>query len=480
MPPAKCPFLHRCNRYTDLTPRIDRLVESNAAKDRRIAAPEAENAALKAAQTGSPSNPADVRMFGSSTPSSLIPIKENSTKEARRRRGGQPEGHEGHGRKAVADEDVDEIVELARPATCPLCGGAPENPRSRERVVFDVVPARHVKRKYVVWRAWCPACGEWHGIDPPGVMPRFAFSNSLTAQALVDHMKNGIPLGTLARRAGVEKSALHAMEHRIAKMLEGGIERILEEFRAAPVKHADETKRPCDGKSGCAWGFFSPTVSIYRFRDTRGSEVPVDVFGPGPHLGVLVADRYAGYNSSWPGPMQYRLEHHKRNVGDLLEADPKDAEYQKCMPPFPGLLREAMKLRSSCDGGKYNGESRRIRDEILTLVESPVKDGKPKGYFDLMKEKRHRFFQRVEHPGVEAENNLAERRIRPIVTARKVCFRSQSEKGLKTRETLMTVIDTLSLRNEDVVAKLIDVLSELARDPERNVSDLLWCKTDKP
>ena len=42
MPPAKCPFLHRCNKYTDLTLRIDRLVESNAAKDRRIAALEAE------------------------------------------------------------------------------------------------------------------------------------------------------------------------------------------------------------------------------------------------------------------------------------------------------------------------------------------------------------------------------------------------------------------------------------------------------
>ena len=29
-------------------------------------------------------------------------------------------------------------------------------------------------------------------------------------------------------------------------------------------------------------------------------------------------------------------------------------------------------------------------------------------------------------------------------------------------------------------AKLIDVLNELGRDPERNVSDLLWGKTDKP
>ena len=45
---------------------------------------------------------------------------------------------------------------------------------------------------------------------------------------------------------------------------------------------------------------------------------------------------------------------------------------------------------------------------------------------------------------------------------------------------LPQAVGLISLRNEDVVAKLIDVLNELARDPERNVSDLLWGKTDKP
>ena len=61
--------------------------------------------------------------------------------------------------------------------------------------------------------------------------------------------------------------------------------------------------------------------------------------------------------------MQYCFEHYKRNVGDLLEANPGSAEYQKHIPSFLGLLRAAMKLRSSCDGEKYNVESRRIRDE---------------------------------------------------------------------------------------------------------------------
>ena len=73
-------------------------------------------------------------------------------------------------------------------------------------------------------------------------MPYFAFSNDLIAQILVDHFGNGIPLGTLARRANVKKSALRHMAHRVAEMLEGGLPALLDKLRSAPVKHADEMR----------------------------------------------------------------------------------------------------------------------------------------------------------------------------------------------------------------------------------------------
>jgi len=260
-------------------------------------------------------------------------------------------------------------------------------------------------------------------------------------------------------------------------MLENGLEQLLNEFRSAPVKHADETTWSCDGKNGYAWGFFTPTASLYRLRGTRGSVVANEVFGDGPHFGVLGVDRYAAYGKTWQGAIQYCFEHYKRNVGDLLEAEPENKEYKKYIPGFLDLLREAMTLRSRFKGEKYSEESRRVRDEILNWISKPVKDGKLKGYFDYMSETRHRFFQWVEHPEIEAENNLAERRLRPLVVARKVCFGSQSEKGLKTRETLMSIIDTLKLRYEDPVGKLSCVLNELAKNPKARVSSLLWNTT---
>ena len=473
MPPAKCPYLHRCNKYAELTCKLDRKDEVIAAKDREIARLKAENAALKAAQCGGERNPANVRPFGSSTPSSKIPVKANSSEENRRKAGGLPRGHPGHGRQEVPEPD--EKIDLPRP-TCPVSHLTLVNCSVRTRTVVHTVPARCITKQYTIYRGWCPACGCYHESEVPGVMPYFAFSNDLIAQVLVDHFGNGIPLGTLARRANVKKAALRNMAHRIAEMLEGGLPALLDGFRSAPVKHADETTWSCDGRRGYAWGFFTPDISLYRFRGTRGAVVADEVFGTEPHVGVLGVDRYAVYGGSWKGPIQYCLEHYKRNVRDLLEAEPENGEYNKYIPRFLDLLKEAMTLRSRLKGEKYNEESRRIRDDILEWIAQPVKDGRLKSYFEFMDKTRHRFFQWVDHPEIEAENNLAERRIRPLVVARKVCFGSQSEKGLRTRETLMSIIDTLRLRCKDPVGKLSDVFDAISRNRNADVGALLWDK----
>ena len=147
---------------------------------------------------------------------------------------------------------------------------------------------------------------------------------------------------------------------------------------------------------------------------------------------------------------------------------------------FLELLASAMTLRNRKRGRAYDEESVAIRDELLAIARSPVRDGKLKGYFGLIVNKRDRFFQWVCKPEVEAENNLAERRLRPLVIARKVCFGSQSEKGLKTRETLMSIIDTISLRFDDPVSKLSQVLDAIGRNKKANVSELLWGPKTQP
>ena len=60
----------------------------------------------------------------------------------------------------------------------------------------------------------------------------------------------------------------------------------------------------------------------------------------------------------------------------------------------------------------------------------------------------------AENRDVPAENNLAERDLRPTVIAIKVSFGSQSDAGAHTRSVLMTVAHTLRKRGEDVANRL--------------------------
>ena len=48
-------------------------------------------------------------LFGSSTPSSQIPLKSNSSEENQNKKGGAKPGHKGNGRRAITENEADII-----------------------------------------------------------------------------------------------------------------------------------------------------------------------------------------------------------------------------------------------------------------------------------------------------------------------------------------------------------------------------------
>lgn len=63
------------------------------------------------------------------------------------------------------------------------------------------------------------------------------------------------------------------------------------------------------------------------------------------------------------------------------------------------------------------------------------------------------------------------------VIARKTSFGSQTDAGAKTREILMTLVHTLTLRFPDPQAHFKSVLDQLAEDPARDPICLLFPST---
>lgn len=93
---------------------------------------------------------------------------------------------------------------------------------------------------------------------------------------------------------------------------------------------------------------------------------------------------------------------------------------------------------------------------------------------DLFRQKADRLYHWADDPQVPAENNRAERELRPLVIARKISFGSQSDAGARTREILMTVLLTLAKRTPDVMTAFKSVLDQLAEQPAANPAKLLF------
>ena len=412
--------------------------------------------------------------FGSSTPSAKIPVKANTAKEQRGKAGGAKLGHVGHGRQAVEDSDAEHIETIPVEPACPHCGGELEHKEYRDRSVIDSLPLRAQRILYQLERARCPGCGKTVQARAPGVLPKSLYGNQLITQVVFLHYRQGIPMGRLCDQLGVGLGAVFDILHRMAALFRGGMGKLIEEYRQAPVRHADETGWRTDGRSGYAWLFASATVSLFLFRATRSAQVPQEVLGTEALGGVLVVDRYNGYNRS-PCALQYCYAHLMRNVEDLAKEFPDEAEVTAFTSTLIPLLAEAMHLRGkSLADANYYDQARSVQQQIVALVEQPAHHLGVRQVQGIFGDNAHRLYHWVENRAVPADNNRAERELRPTVIARKVSFGSQSDAGAKTREVLMSMVHTLAKRVADPESHFKSVLDQLAADSTQDPVALLF------
>ncbi|MEJ7713507.1 MAG: transposase [Pyrinomonadaceae bacterium] len=102
--------------------------------------------------------------------------------------------------------------------------------------------------------------------------------------------------------------------------------------------------------------------------------------------------------------------------------------------------------RQAITDAEYYERAQQIKAKIITVTEAQADHPGINKLQDIFREKSARLYQWVESRLVPAENNRAERELRPTVIARKVSFGSQSEEGAQTREVLMTLLCTLRKR----------------------------------
>ena len=134
--------------------------------------------------------------FGSSTPSSQIPLKASSLAENQAKKGGAKIGHVGVGRQIFSKSEADE-TRFARVLAdiCVDCECCLNQQSSNERAIYKLCREQLKKVYYALERKVCPKCRKIVSGKVENAFARMSLSNELIVEVAEQYYVLGRTLG---------------------------------------------------------------------------------------------------------------------------------------------------------------------------------------------------------------------------------------------------------------------------------------------
>jgi transposase len=343
-------------------------------------------------------------------------------------------------------------------STCPDCGRPLTGgtvKRVRQVIEIPTPAVEIVEHRFIARR--CGYCGKTY-VPKAGLLRQHVVGKHRVGVNLMSMVAYLSTAGRMTKRTiqGFLKAVygVHLGLGEISKVLHtvadcGKEERgkLLEVARGSPYINADETGWREDGLNGYIWTFSTKDVRYFVYRRSRAGKIAKETIGD-DYEGVVVTDCYAGYNQV-VADRQVCWAHLARDLHKLKEKNAKDADVIAWTDAVKSVYDRAKRFRSR------NPEHRKwqrllFEEEVQTLVERHACSDSPqqvlaKRFLDHLQE----LFMFVEYPDVPADNNGAERSLRPCVIARKVSGGTRSERGSETKMTLLSLFGTWQARRLD-------------------------------
>lgn len=228
--------------------------------------------------------------------------------------------------------------------------------------------------------------------------------------------------------------------HRTAHQAEPKVEAIKRAVRESPAVCADETGWRQNGQNGYVWTFSTPTQRLF-LRRGRNKEVVDEVLSDG-FGGVVVSDFYAAYDH-YPGLHQRCWPHLLRDIHSLRAIYPDDISLADWAKGVQVLYEEAKSFHSLDERRRrraQKGFEHRLLEAALPFADDPL--AVQARLCRRIRRYAKELLVFVGEPGVPADNNLAERSLRHLVTMRKISGGTRSEKGTATKMALASIFGT--------------------------------------
>ena len=400
----------------------------------------------------------------SKPPSSDPPGAEAKSPKRRRKKRGAKKGHKPHLKNLMPDESVTKRIELY-PDTC-TCGSSHlekiDDEPYRHQVV-DIPPIKPEVIEYVQPTYCCQDCGElvYHPLSDdikrrhfgPGIL---ALVGILTGSLNTSKRK---ALSLVNELFGVPMSlgGLSACEEQITQALDKPYQELRTYMEQQPIAHADETGWPLGNRlKGWLWTLCCTTGAFFMIQAGRGQVAAQKLLGD--FEGILNSDRWSGYNR-FIGWRQLCWAHLKRDFKSLSEAK---GEMGQIGSELFGLTRKILRFRKRVRDGTLQWQTFQRRmvplmERVEILLENGADSGLPlSGQCRRIFNQRQYLWTFVYDARVEPTNNLAERMVRQGVLWRKGSFGTQSERGARYAERILSVGATCRLQGRSVIEYLRD------------------------
>jgi len=370
---------------------------------------------------------------------------------SKKRRGGQ-KGHPRRLRALVPPERVASVTDC-KPTECRRCGHAlrGEDAEPRRHQVAELPPIEPVVNEYRLHRLCCPHCDAITcGVLPAGV-PNSAFGPRLHAalsvltgayrlskrqvsQLCSDLLGLTISLGMIAK-----------LERITADVLEQPVTELAEAVKAAEAANIDETGWREAHLKAWLWVVVTTVGVVFRIVRSRAGAVARDLLGEEPKP-IIISDRFPGYEWITLKSRQICWAHLRRDMQAMIDRDNDGAEVGRQLLWQSNKLFEAW--HKACDGTIQRSTFLQTVAWLRPMARSSLERGSRCAcdktaatcgellrLWDCLWT-----FTRVD--GVEPTNNAAERALRHAVIWRRISGGTDSERGSRFVERMLSVVAT--------------------------------------
>jgi len=381
-------------------------------------------------------------------------------------RRGRPVGHPGQGRSRPERIDQTERIEVGD--TCPDCGSPLSGePHVRSRIVEDIEPVRPtVVTCYEIERGWCPQCRTYQENPVTAALPNYRLGLRLMLFVVYQKVALGLSYGKIKRELAiyfglaVSRGTLQAMVAEVAHLFGPAYKQLIQLMRQQAVLHLDETGWRVDGTNHWLWIFVNDVVTLYVLSRSRGSKVPKALLGQ-TFAGVVISDFFSAY-----GPLDYqKAKCWAHLLGDshaLTKAQPPpESDRARFHQQLHTLFLEMGLALEQAATDELAREQlyQQMRTRLLALAQHDWQDPDCQRLARRIEKHLEELLLWLRQPAVTADNNEAERELRPAVITRKTSFGSRSRHGAHAFAVLLSLIRTWERQGDDFFSLGHDILA---------------------